>query len=104
MDDRYQRTLLNGKTTFETSDAKSLQYNAALAIIGARRGTSTDKIYEELGWETLSNRRWYRRLSLFLLIANNQAPLYLCDVINPSLPLWRRNQHDKPNGNRFKTF
>ena len=29
---------------------ESLQYNAALAITGAWRGTSTDKIYEELGW------------------------------------------------------
>ena len=44
---------------------ESLQYNAALAITGAWHGTSTDRIYEELGWEPLTNRRWYRRLSLF---------------------------------------
>ena len=37
---------------------ESLQYNAALAINGAWRGTSTDRIYEELGWETLTNCRW----------------------------------------------
>jgi hypothetical protein len=80
---------------------ESLQYNAALAITGAWRGISADKIYEELGWKTLTNRRWYRRLSLSFLIANNQAPLYLCNVISPSLPLWRRNQHDNLNGNRF---
>ena len=77
---------------------ESLQYNAVLAITGAWRGTSTDKIYEELGWENLTNRRWYRRLCLFFLIANNQAPPYLCNVISPSLPLWCRNQHDNPNG------
>ena len=35
-------------------------------------------------------------------IAENQAPLYLCNVISPTLPLWSRNQHDNPNGNRFK--
>ena len=44
---------------------ESLQYNSALVITGAWRGTSTDRIYEGLGWETLSNRRWYRRFSLF---------------------------------------
>ena len=44
---------------------ESMQYNAALAITGAWRGTSREKIYKELGWESLSDRRWYRRLVLF---------------------------------------
>ena len=30
---------------------ESIQYNAALAIIGAIRGTSKDKLYKELGLE-----------------------------------------------------
>ena len=61
-------------------------------------------IYEELGWESLTNRRWYRRLSLFFLIANNQAPFYLYKVISPSVLLWRRNVNDNFNGNRFKNI
>ena len=44
---------------------ESVQYNAALAITGAIRGTSRDRIYQELGLESLSDRRWYRRLCLF---------------------------------------
>ena len=32
---------------------ESLQYNATLAITGAIRGSSTEKIYEELGLESL---------------------------------------------------
>ena len=95
---------------------ESLQYNAALVITGAWHGTSTDRIYEELGWESLTNRRWYRRLSLFFVIANNQAPFYLCKVISPSIPLWRskvispsiplwrKNVNDNLNGNRFKNI
>ena len=70
---------------------ESLQYNAVLAITGAWHGISTDKIYEELGWETLTNRRWYRRLCLFFLIANKQAPSYLCNIISPSLPLVQKS-------------
>ena len=31
----------------------SIQYNAALAITGAIRGTSKEKLYDELGLETL---------------------------------------------------
>ena len=39
-----------------------IQYHAALSITGAWQGTNLDKIYEELGWESLTNRRHYRRL------------------------------------------
>ena len=37
---------------------ESLQYNATLAITGAIKGSSTEKIYEELGLESLKSRRW----------------------------------------------
>ena len=40
----------------------SVHYNAALAITGAIRGTSKEKLYDELGLETFEKRRWYRKL------------------------------------------
>ena len=45
---------------------ESIQYNACLAITGAIKGTSREKLYQELGLETLQLRRWYRQLSFFL--------------------------------------
>ena len=44
---------------------ESIQYNACLAITGAIRGTSTEKIYQELGLESLKSRRWFRKLRHF---------------------------------------
>ena len=41
------------------------KYSAALAVTGAWRGTNRQKLYKELGWESLYNRRWYRRLVHF---------------------------------------
>ena len=38
------------------------QYNAALAITGTIRGTSTTKLYKELGLESLRFRRYFRKL------------------------------------------
>ena len=35
-----------------------MQYNAALAIKGAIKGTSQTKLYEELGLENLKFRGW----------------------------------------------
>ena len=39
-----------------------IQYQAALAISGTWRGSSRSKLFEELGWETLSDRRMCRRI------------------------------------------
>ena len=47
------------------------------------RGTSREKLYAELGWETLSSRRWSRRLTLFYKIINNLTPLYTKEPIPP---------------------
>ena len=44
---------------------ESIQYNACLAVTGTMRGKSREKIYQELGLESLHLRRWYRKLCLF---------------------------------------
>ena len=37
---------------------ESVQYNAVLAITGAIHGSSPEKLYQELGFESLHDRRW----------------------------------------------
>ena len=44
---------------------ESVQYNVALAITGAIRGTSQTKLYVELGLESVKARRWFKRLCYF---------------------------------------
>ena len=39
---------------------ESIQYNAAIAITGAIRGTSSENFYQELGLESLRSRRWLK--------------------------------------------
>ena len=51
----------------------SAQYNAGLATTGTIRATSKEKLYQELGFETMKERRWFRRLCCFYKILNNQA-------------------------------
>ena len=52
---------------------ESIQYKACLAITGAIRGTSGEKIYQELGLESLQLRRWYRKLAMFYKIYKNKS-------------------------------
>ena len=56
---------------------ESVQYNAALAITGAIRGSSKIKLYQELGLEFLKERRWMRRLCYLHKIISDCKPFYL---------------------------
>ena len=44
---------------------ESIQYNAALAITETIRGTSRESLYQELGFESLQSRRWFRNYLSF---------------------------------------
>ena len=67
---------------------ESVQYNAALAITGAIRDSSREKLYQELVLESLRSRRWYRKLCLFFKLfvfkknsyffKKNFIHIYLC--------------------------
>ena len=54
-----------------------VQYKAALIVTGCWQGTSKERLYEELGWESLSHRRWLSRLTVFYKIWKGLAPSYL---------------------------
>ena len=59
------------------------QYQAALAVTGTWKGTNREKNYEELGWESLHQRRYFRRLVQFYKIMNDLTPDYLKIAIPP---------------------
>ena len=72
---------------------ESVQYNAALAITGAIRGSSREKLYQELGFESLKSRRWYRKLCFFFNHKKNKHPSYLFDIIPKFLSTWTTRNH-----------
>ena len=41
---------------------EGIQYNAALAITCAIKGTSQSKLYNELDFESVKYRRWFQKL------------------------------------------
>ena len=52
---------------------EKLQYQAALAVTGTWKGSSRTKLYEELGWESLSDRQRCRRILQIHKIVNNKT-------------------------------
>ena len=60
------------------------QYQAALAVTGSWQGTSRNKIYEELGWESLSDRRMGKRVLQIHKIIDDKTPDYLRCKLPPN--------------------
>ena len=80
-----------------------------LAIIWATEGTSKKKLYQELGWESLCSRRWFRKPCLFLQIYWNKEPPYLFKVMpNNSQLRFNSNAYNLLNinaeANLFSSF
>ena len=82
---------------------ESIQYNAAIAITGAIRGTSSEKLYQELGLESLRSRRWLRRLCLFYKIYKNKSPSYLHNLIPGRVKFYSARSSQIDNISKLKT-
>ena len=78
----YGDLLYHNQVKDSMSLLESVQYSAGLIVAGCWKGTNILKLYNELGWESLSDRRHFRRLSLFYHIKNGLSPTYLVDGIN----------------------
>ena len=77
---------------FLMESIEKVQYQAALAVTGTWQGTSRNKLYEELGWESLNDRRWFRRLLQLYKIRKDLTPPYLRENLpRQRRPLYRNN-------------
>jgi len=79
---------------------EQVQYQAALAVTGTWQGSSRSKLYEELGWESLTHRRFCRRILQVHKISKHQSPKYLHD----KLPRHRKPLYMHKNVNIFHEF
>ena len=61
-----------------------IQYQAVLTITGAWQGSNRLKIYEELCWETLSDRRLSKRILQIHKIIDGKTPSYLKNKLPPN--------------------
>ena len=79
-------------------NVESIQYHAALAITGAVKGTSREeKLYQELGFESLEQRFWYRKLCCLFKVKNKQSPRYLFRLVpSPNTSYFSRNSENIP--------
>ena len=93
----FNKSLMPLSDTNMTSimrNLESIQYKASLIVTGAWHGTSRSKLYNELGWESLNNRRWFKQMCLFYKIVSNKTPTYLKIFLNDTIS--PRNDFQRP--------
>ena len=73
-----------------SSKIESVQYNRSLAITRAIRGTSQEKLYQDLGLESFRSR-WLRRMHYFYKLIKTQKLLYLSSLITSKRNSLRHN-------------
>ena len=54
-----------------------------------------NQLYQELGFETVKERRWFQRLCCFYKILNNQAPAYLYSLLSPPNRYYNTHKYSK---------
>lgn len=59
---------------------ESIQYNAGLAEIRAKRWPSREKLYYELGFESLESRWWHHKLYCCYKVFKIKSSRYLIDI------------------------
>ena len=58
-----------------------VQYNACSVITGAFKSTCRERLYQQLGLESLKDRIWHRKLSFFYKIVKGLSPKYLTSYL-----------------------
>ena len=76
---------------------ESIQYSACLTLPVAIRGKPKEKVYEELGLESLQERRWCRKLCVSYKFLKNENPRHFFSfILTRRLLYLTRNIHNIP--------
>jgi hypothetical protein len=96
----YSDVLWDNCTAEQSNDIEAIQIEAARIVTGATKLCSIAKLYNDVKWDTLSNRRRKHKLILFYKMKQNLTPSYLTDLI----PIPHDNRYSLRNRNNTPTI
>ncbi|MCG8096842.1 MAG: hypothetical protein JAZ17_25000 [Candidatus Thiodiazotropha endolucinida] len=79
----YADVVWDNCTQQQSNSLEKIQLEAGRIVSGTTKLVEIDKLYAELGWLKLSERRQLHKLYLFFKMENNLTPLYLTELIPP---------------------
>ena len=77
----YASQVWDNCTKEDCDSLETFQRSLARIVSGARKGTSSQALYDEVGWDTLKERREATKFKSFNNIVENKAPNYLLELL-----------------------
>jgi hypothetical protein len=81
----YGNVIWDNCTNGEKNELEKIQTEAARICSGATKLVSLNKLFTEIGWESLKSRRVKHKLILLYKMINNISPTYLSDLVPQSV-------------------
>lgn len=81
----YADVVWDNCTQQQKNDLEKIQLEAGRIVTGTTKLISIQKLYEELAWDKLSDRRKFHKLQLLYKMDHNLAPSYLCNLLPPHI-------------------
>ena len=81
----YADVVWDNCTQQQQNELEKLQLEAGRIVTGTTKLINIQKLYDELGWDKLSDRRRLHNLQLFYKMDNHLAPDYLCNLLPPHI-------------------
>ena len=81
----------------DKTSLERLQNEAARIETGLTKSTSIENLYNECGWDSLSKRKYFKKICIMYKCSNNLVPNYISDIVPPlvgevtNYPLRNRN-------------
>ena len=79
----YSDSVWDNCSTESKNQLESIHIEAASVITGATKLCSIEKLFADLGWESLLKRHNKHKLVIFYKILHGIAPTYLSDIVPP---------------------
>ena len=79
----YGDTIWENCSQYEKKELDKIQNEAARIVTGATVLVSLQSLYQEVGWESLQDRRLKHKLNLFFKMQHDLTPLYLSSLVPP---------------------
>ena len=80
----YADIVWDNCTQYELNALEKIQIEAARIVTGTTKLISVNLLYQEIGWEPLTQRRTKHKLHMFYKMSNDLSPAYLTSLVPSS--------------------
>jgi hypothetical protein len=98
----YSCIVWDGCTQYEKDSLERIQHEAARIVTGLTRSTSIRKLYNELVWLSLENRRLYQKLVIAYKVKQSLTPDFLNNLFPDTVGL--RTPYNLRNNNNYSVL